>query len=80
MTSYRVTGPTAVLGHQPGDVFEADLDPAREARHLERGSLAIEWPSGKDVARPVRPAGATVPRKRRRRSGGAGKPSNGGGK
>lgn len=38
---YRVAGPHEVLGHLPGEMFEADLDPVTEARlvlggHIER--------------------------------------------
>lgn len=39
MTKYRVAGTTAFLGYQPGDTFEADLDPGQERRALERGSI-----------------------------------------
>jgi hypothetical protein len=38
-TKYKVTGPTAYQGHQPGETFEADLDEAAERRALERGSI-----------------------------------------
>jgi hypothetical protein len=39
MTAYKVTGPTAFMGHPPGEEFEADLDPALEERALDRGSI-----------------------------------------
>lgn len=39
MTSYKVTGATAFMGHRPGQQFEADLDPQLERRALERGSI-----------------------------------------
>ena len=40
MTTYRVTGP-AFQGHQPGETFQADLDPALEARAKARGQLRV---------------------------------------
>jgi hypothetical protein len=36
---YRVAGPHAVLDHEPGSVFEAEIPADQEARLLERGSL-----------------------------------------
>ena len=39
MTKYEVTGSTAFAGHQPGEVFDADLDEDLEARAIERGSI-----------------------------------------
>jgi hypothetical protein len=41
MTVYKVTGPVAFAGHQPGEEFEADLDPAQEARAKARGSIRV---------------------------------------
>ena len=38
-TTYTVTGSTAFDDHQPGETFEADLDPELEERALERGSI-----------------------------------------
>lgn len=38
-TRYTVTGPYAFGDHQPGDVFEEELDPELEARAIERGSI-----------------------------------------
>jgi hypothetical protein len=40
MTTYKVTGP-AFQGHQPGETFEAELDPALEARAKERGQIRV---------------------------------------
>ena len=40
MTVYRVTGSLPYLGHKPGEVFEADLEPNQERRALERGAIA----------------------------------------
>ena len=40
MTRYTVTGPVAFGDWQPGEEFEADLDPELEARALERGSIS----------------------------------------
>jgi hypothetical protein len=39
VTAYKVTGPSAFMGHKPGEVFEAELDEALERRALERGSI-----------------------------------------
>jgi hypothetical protein len=39
MSKYVVTGPVAFMGHPPGDTFEAELDPALEARAIARGSI-----------------------------------------
>jgi hypothetical protein len=39
MTKYTVSGPTAFMGHAPGETFDADLDDALEARALDRGSI-----------------------------------------
>jgi hypothetical protein len=36
---YRVTGSQPVFDHQPGDEFEADLDPAQEQLLLAGGHL-----------------------------------------
>lgn len=36
---YKVTGKRAYRGHKPGDTFEARLDPAAEARAVQRGDI-----------------------------------------
>ena len=36
---YRVAGSQAVLDHEPGSTFEAEIPEDQEARLLERGSL-----------------------------------------
>jgi hypothetical protein len=41
MTLYKVTGETPYLGHQPGEEFEAELDPDRERRAKDRGSIRV---------------------------------------
>jgi hypothetical protein len=41
MTTYRVTSKHRVLGHEPGTVFEDELDPVQEARLLAGGALAV---------------------------------------
>jgi hypothetical protein len=41
MTTYRVSGSTAYMDHQPGETFEAELEPGQEQRALERGSIEI---------------------------------------
>jgi hypothetical protein len=38
--SYRVSGVCAVLGHKPGEEFEAELTEAMAARLIESGALA----------------------------------------
>lgn len=40
MTTYRVTGTRAYLGHEPDEVFEADLDENQERRAIERGAIS----------------------------------------
>ena len=42
MTSrYKVTGPTAFQGHQPGEEFDADLDQQLERRAKDRGQIRV---------------------------------------
>lgn len=42
---YQVTGIQPVLDHQPGEVFEADIDPVQEQRLVASGALRrIEMP------------------------------------
>lgn len=38
--AYRVAGPNVVLDHEPGETFEASLDPIVEERLLASGNLA----------------------------------------
>lgn len=59
-TTYTVTGPVAVLGHEPGTSFSADLEPKHERRLLAAGHLSI----GTRRQRPARPKGAEIPRTR----------------
>ena len=40
MTRYEVTGLVPFGDHQPGDIFEEELDPELEERALERGSIS----------------------------------------
>jgi hypothetical protein len=40
-TTYKVTGPVPFDVYQPGETFEAELDPELEQRALERGSIEI---------------------------------------
>jgi hypothetical protein len=40
MTVYKVTG-AAFRGHQPGEEFEADLDPDQERRAKARGQIKV---------------------------------------
>ena len=41
MKSYRVSGANPVLGHAPGEEFEAELDEVMEQRLLDCGALAL---------------------------------------
>ena len=58
---YQVTGIQPVLDHEPGSIFEADLEPVQEARLLASGALirlAVEspdWPPPLDVEPPPNP-------------------------
>jgi len=39
--TYTVTGNTPYMDHQPGETFEAELDPEQEERALERGAIEV---------------------------------------
>ena len=58
---YQVTGIQPVLDHEPGAVFEADIEPAQEARLLASGALLWlpmpdrEFPPPLDVEPPPNP-------------------------
>lgn len=39
MTTYKVTGGTPFMEHEPGEEFDAELDPDQEARAVARGSI-----------------------------------------
>lgn len=41
MTAYRVCGAMPVLGHAPGEEFEADLDSGQEARLFQARALML---------------------------------------
>ena len=41
MSTYRVIGQHAYLGHQPGSVFSATIQPAAEQRALARGNIEV---------------------------------------
>ena len=49
--TYKVVGNTGFDGHEPGEVFEADLDEELEDRAIERGSIAVskEKPTVKEA-------------------------------
>ena len=55
---YQVTGTQPVLDHEPGEVFEDDLDPVQEERLLASGALRIipappvKFPPALDVEPP----------------------------
>jgi len=40
-TTYKVTGEVPFDIYQPGETFEAELDPELEERALERGSIEV---------------------------------------
>ncbi len=45
--SYKVSGTREYMGHAPGSVFEADLEPESEARavaagHIQRSTAAVK--------------------------------------
>lgn len=40
MGSYRVVGDRAFQGHEPGEVFDAELTGEQEQRAIARGSIA----------------------------------------
>jgi hypothetical protein len=52
-TTYKVTGLTPFDDHQPGEEFDADLDPDLEERAIERGSIEIVkgTPKKKEVSK-----------------------------
>lgn len=41
LARYEVTSKRPFKGFQPGDEFEADLDPGMEARAIHRGSIRL---------------------------------------
>lgn len=41
MSLYRVNGPLAYREHQPGETFEAVLDPDVEERAIGRGNITL---------------------------------------
>jgi hypothetical protein len=59
LTLYRVSGPSAYLGHKPGDTFIGELEPEVEARAVRRGSITVEnrQPVGLDATRATLPRG-----------------------
>lgn len=38
---YRVNGPRPYRGHEPGAIFEAQLDSGREQRAISRGDITL---------------------------------------
>ena len=49
-TTYRVSGGTPFNDYQPGDEFEADLEPFLEENALERGWIEIVKGTAKNKA------------------------------
>lgn len=39
-TTYKVIGSLPYQGHQPGEVFEAELDENAERRAIDRGAIS----------------------------------------
>ena len=58
---YQVTGTQPVLDHEPGSIFEQDIEPTQEARLLASGALrrletpARKFPPPLDVEPPPNP-------------------------
>ena len=48
-TTYKVIGLTPYMGHQPGEEFDADLDPEQERRAKQRGSIRVVKRENKDT-------------------------------
>jgi hypothetical protein len=40
VTAYKVVGPRAVLGHEPGEEFDADLPEAQATQLIRAGHIA----------------------------------------
>lgn len=58
MTLYQVIGKMGYCGHQPGDKFDANLDPETEARGIRRRNIRVI--SRKPTA--LQPGSYTLPR------------------
>jgi hypothetical protein len=56
---YRVSGTRRYREHQPGDLFEATLDPGAEARAIGRGDIELV----ERIQFTVRPGSYKLPRK-----------------
>jgi hypothetical protein len=54
--TYEV-GPVSVLGHEPGEKFEADLKPVQRARLLQSGALKTVTPAPAASENPAAPKG-----------------------
>lgn len=61
MSRYRVYGAHPVRGRKPGQILNAELNPAEEARHLAAGRLRLV----KTPARPSAKTTAPTPRTRK---------------
>lgn len=65
---YQVTGIQPVLDHEPGSVFEADIEPTQEARLISSGALRVipmpdlVFPPPLDVEPPPNPEHAATGR------------------
>ena len=56
---YRVVGQRCYRGHQPGDLFEAQLDVRAEARAIRRGDIELL----ERIKFTVKPGSYRLPRK-----------------
>lgn len=52
MNTYKVVGDKSVLGHEPGETFQADIPVAQEERLIARGAIEAD-PSNTPIEEPV---------------------------
>jgi len=57
-TTYKVVGTREYLGHAPGSVFEADIEPESEARAIAAGHIAKSTAATKEADPVLTPAAA----------------------
>lgn len=62
---YEVVGHRCYRGHQPGDLFEAQLDPRAEARAIGRGNIVLK----KRIILSVQPGSYTFPNRQEKNGG-----------
>ena len=54
--SYKVVGTREYLGHAPGSVFEADIEPESEARAIAAGHITKSTAAAKEADPVLTPA------------------------